>query len=297
MRQISGNLALDVVALTAAIAFVGCEATWGPARANEIFGVNARVVALNIPGASAISEVGTFLNVPPPGACANPIPSKFPTYIQPGAVLDPKRILVGSQFELWRADREWRRARGLVAFDRPERAVHSETSPRILRRAATKPRSLAGAVQMFSANSPHWLNSVNNPGANTARYAGVSNPLGLSNNNAFGRVWPANAPFGETGIGSSSILDPTGLPLAGSSKQSDRRGLRGQPDQPQRRDGAATTAGHSGLAKHWRGGDRVARVPRRMAPARPCSRLSRRMAPSSKRTPSRGSTVWRRRGR
>src|SRR3984957_7175627 len=97
MRQISGNLALDVIALTVAIAFVGCEATWGPARANEIFGVNARVVALNIPGASAIAEVGTFLNVPPPGACANPIPSKFPSYIQPGAVLDPKRILVGSR--------------------------------------------------------------------------------------------------------------------------------------------------------------------------------------------------------
>jgi hypothetical protein len=74
--------------------------------------------------------------------------------------------------------------------------------------------TLAGAVQMFSANSPHWLNSANNTGAITARYAGVSNPLGLSNNNAFGRIWPANAPFGETGIGSSSILDPTGQPLA-----------------------------------------------------------------------------------
>src|SRR5207245_4957798 len=45
-------------------------------------------------------------------------------------------------------------------------------------------------------------------------YTGVSNPLGLSNNNAFGRLWPANAPFGDTGVGSSSILDPTGLPLA-----------------------------------------------------------------------------------
>jgi hypothetical protein len=44
----------------------------------------------------------------------------------------------------------------------------------------------------------------------------VSNPLGLSNNNAFGRLWPANAPFGDTGVGSSSILDPTGLPLKGA---------------------------------------------------------------------------------
>jgi hypothetical protein len=71
-------------------------------------------------------------------------------------------------------------------------------------------------VQMFSANSPHWLNSVNNPSAFTVQYTGVSNPLGLSNNNAFGRIWPANAPFGDNGVGSSTILDPTGLPLAGA---------------------------------------------------------------------------------
>src|SRR5262249_22309513 len=38
-------------------------------------------------------------------------------------------------------------------------------------------------------------------------------PLGLSNNNGFGRLWPANAPFGDTGDGSSSILDPDGRPL------------------------------------------------------------------------------------
>jgi hypothetical protein len=78
--------------------------------------------------------------------------------------------------------------------------------------------TLSGAVQMFSANSPHWLNSVNNKNPNlaTAQYAGVGNPLGLSNNNGFGRIWPANSPFGLEGKGSSSILDPTGLPLAGA---------------------------------------------------------------------------------
>jgi hypothetical protein len=69
---------------------------------------------------------------------------------------------------------------------------------------------------MFSANSPMWLNRVNNLNALTAQYSGVSNPLGLSNNNAFGRIWPANAPFGLDREGSSSILDPTGLPLKGA---------------------------------------------------------------------------------
>jgi hypothetical protein len=68
---------------------------------------------------------------------------------------------------------------------------------------------------MFSANSPHWLNGVNNSSAVTKNYTGVSNPLGLSNNNGFGRIWPANSPFGLDGAGSSSILDPTGLPLKG----------------------------------------------------------------------------------
>src|SRR5262249_29568870 len=76
--------------------------------------------------------------------------------------------------------------------------------------------ALGGDVQMFSANSPDFLNSVNNSGATTGNYTGVSNPLGLSNNNAFGRLWPANAPFFDTGVGSSSILDPTGLPLKGA---------------------------------------------------------------------------------
>src|SRR5215475_9379799 len=52
------------------------------------------------------------------------------------------------------------------------------------------------------------------------QYTGVSNPLGLSNNNAFGRIWPANAPFGDNGVGSSTILDPTGLPLAGAPNSS-----------------------------------------------------------------------------
>jgi hypothetical protein len=36
----------------------------------------------------------------------------------------------------------------------------------------------------------------------------------MSINNAFGRLWPANAPYGLSGIGSSTIVDPTGEPLA-----------------------------------------------------------------------------------
>jgi hypothetical protein len=69
---------------------------------------------------------------------------------------------------------------------------------------------------MYSAQSPAFLNSIHNPSASTANWTGVANPLGLSINNAFGRLWPANAPYGLEGTGSSTILDPTGEPLAGA---------------------------------------------------------------------------------
>jgi hypothetical protein len=69
---------------------------------------------------------------------------------------------------------------------------------------------------MYSSQNPAFLNSIHNPLATPANFAGVSNPLGLSINNAFGRLWPANAPYGLLGIGSSTILDPGGEPLAGA---------------------------------------------------------------------------------
>jgi hypothetical protein len=214
MRQIGRHTALGVMALTVGIAVMGGEAGQHAAQAQRIPGVDARIVALNIPGASAIAEVGTFLNVPPPGACANPIPSKFPSYIQPGAVLDPRRILVGSQSNFGAPLASGGGQEGsLLSID--PRGPGVLRVPANFAQSGDQASTLGGTVQMFSANSPHWVNGVNNPGANAARFAGVSNPLGLSNNNAFGRVWPANAPFGDAGIGSSSIDDPTGLPLAG----------------------------------------------------------------------------------
>ncbi|PYU70903.1 MAG: hypothetical protein DMG49_10485 [Acidobacteria bacterium] len=84
-----------VIALAAGIALVHGEAAGQASRAQAIANVSARIVAVNIPGASAISQVGTFLNNP--AACAHPIPTLFASYTQPGAVLDPNRILVGSR--------------------------------------------------------------------------------------------------------------------------------------------------------------------------------------------------------
>jgi hypothetical protein len=203
------------MALAAGITVADGDAVWQAARAQAIANIGARIIAVNIPGASAISQVGTFLNNPVPPACAHPIPTLFPSFTQPGAVLDPNRILVGSRSNFGAPLAVGVGRQGsFLSIDPSGPGIHRV--PRDFAQSGVQASTLGGAVQMFSANSPHWFNGVNNPGASTASYTGVSNPLGLSNNNAFGRLWPANAPFGLTGVGSSTILDPTGLPLAGA---------------------------------------------------------------------------------
>jgi hypothetical protein len=205
-----------VAILACTIAYAGIAGpTNDAANAQAMSAIDARVIAAHIPGASVVSQVGTFLNVPPPGACANPIPSKFPAYIQPGAILDPARLLVGGSSNFGAPLAVGVGSEGSFLSIDPRRPGILRI-PRDFATADGQVSILGGAVQMFSANSPHWTNAVNNSGAATAPYTGVTNPLGLSNNNAFGRIWPANAPFGASGVGSSSILDPTGLPLAGA---------------------------------------------------------------------------------
>jgi len=214
----SGYMTLALAVLAVGIA---------TAEAQQIKTIDAAVVAVNIPGASAIAQIGTFLNVPPPGACANPIPSKFPSYIRSGAVLDPKRLLVGGQSNFGAPLATGVGQEGsFLSIDPSDQAALSV--PPDFASSGDQASTLGGAVQLFSANSPHWLNGVNNPSAFTAQYTGVSNPLGLSNNNAFGRIWPANAPFGDMRVGSSSILDPRSdrVTAQARSQHADRRGVR-----------------------------------------------------------------------
>jgi hypothetical protein len=130
-------------------------------------------------------------------------------------VLDPNRILVGSRSNFGAPLATGAGKEGAFLSIDPGISTVLKV-PAGFASSGIQASTLAGHVIMFSANSPVWLNSANNPNAKTASYTGVSNPLGLSNNNAFGRIWPANSPFGVNGIGSSSILDPTGLPLHGA---------------------------------------------------------------------------------
>jgi len=211
---------LGILALVAGIAVIDGKAAW----AQGISNLDARVIAINIPGASAVSQVGTFLSGAPtpfpPFTCKlpHPIPgfgSPPGSFIIAGAVLDPSRILVGSRSNFGaplalNVGQEG----SFLSIDPSGPGILSV--PPSFAQNGDQSSTLGGAVQMYSANSPHWLNSVNNGLASTANYTGVSNPLGLSNNNAFGRLWPANAPFGDSGVGSSSILDPDGRPLKGA---------------------------------------------------------------------------------
>lgn len=181
---------------------------WADDGAGQIPSLDGRLVAVGIPGVSAIAPVGTFL----PGG---PIPTKFPAYIQPGAVLDPKRLLVGSTSNFGEPLSDPRQLPGSFLSIDPTGTSVLVVPPNFAA-GGGQASALGGFVQMYSAQNPAFLNSINNPAAPTASYTGVSNPLGLSINNAFGRLWPANAPYELPGIGSSTILDPAGEPLAGA---------------------------------------------------------------------------------
>jgi len=203
----------SAVVLLAAALGVAAAGSSPPASADDGDGAKSlrgRIIAVGIPGASAISPVGKFL----PGGPIHDNPA-LAAFTHPGRVLDPVRILVGSSSNF---------AAPLANFDQGEGSIVSIDPtggdvlviPHHFAADGTQSSTLGGFVQMFSAQSPAFLNSIENPNAVTAGFTGVANPLGLSINNAFGRLWPANAPYGLRGIGTSTILDPQGYPLAGA---------------------------------------------------------------------------------
>ncbi|TDO46696.1 hypothetical protein EV643_11079 [Kribbella sp. VKM Ac-2527] len=171
--------------------------------------ISGRVVAVGIPGASAIAPVGTFL----PGSPihSNPVLAAF---TQPGRVCDPTRIVVGSRSNFGAPKANPDQAAGSFLSIDPGGA--DLAVPDRFAASGGQASALGGAVQMYSAQSPNWRNGFYTPGAVTADQTAVANPLGMSINNAFGRFWPANAPYGLNGPGSSSIADPDGRPLAGA---------------------------------------------------------------------------------
>ena len=257
MRQIGRTTALGLVFVATGVAILASEALWQQALAQAVVDIDARVIAINIPGASAIAQIGQFVlptaGYLEPGHCTNPspIPTKFLRYTQSGQVLDPNRILVGSSSNFGASLATGVGQQGSFLSIDPT-GMGALNVPSDFAKGGGQASVPGGVVQMFSANSPDFLNIINNLGAVTKHYAGVSNPLGLSNNNGFGRIWPANAPFGLDGAGSSSILDPTGLPLAGAPNSKiggvyegglTNRNVVAMPPQSQVISGALNTGG------------------------------------------------------
>jgi hypothetical protein len=133
----------------------------------------------------------------------------------PGRVLDPARILVGSTSNFGAPLARTDQLPGSFLSIDP-RGTEILVIPPDFAAAGNQASTLGGWVQMYSAQSPQFRNSIYNPSAVTADFTAVSNPLGLSINNAFGRLWPANAPYGLAEPGTETIVDPDGRPLKGA---------------------------------------------------------------------------------
>jgi hypothetical protein len=171
--------------------------------------LEAEVVASGIPGAGAVAQIGTFHK----GGPFHDNPT-FAAFTQAGQVLDRTRLFVASTSNFG------------APLARPDEAPGSILSldlsagpvevPAEFASAGGQATALDGRVVLYAAQSPAFLNGVNNPAAVTSDRPAVSLPLGISFNNGFGRPWFANAPEGSTGEGTITVIDPSGAPLAGA---------------------------------------------------------------------------------
>ena len=216
---------------------------------------------------------------------------EFAATTEPGEMLDPTRLLVASTSNFG-APRCPRRlgARGAIlslATDARRRwRCRAEFASRACRQA-----TLDGAVQLYTAQAPSFLNRFPNPEADTADMPAVSNPLGISVNNAFGRPGsPTRRATGARGIGVESVLDPDGRPLAEAPSERAGGVFAGHAHQPRRRSARGRPPGRGGR-------QRVPRAPRRTPRGGRCSPSQPPTGRSSRSTSRRASTAWPRRAR
>jgi hypothetical protein len=177
--------------------------------------VVADVVATGIPGAGAITQIGTFHT----GGPLHDNPALIAGTTDPGRVLDRTRLFVASTSNF---------GAPLAIADQAEGSVLSldVSGNRVdvpagfacaLCVGFPQPSAAGGAVILYSAQSPPFINSANgNVAAATSALPAASLPLGISLNSGFGRPWFANAPKGSTGDGTITVIDPNGAPLKGA---------------------------------------------------------------------------------
>ena len=174
--------------------------------------LKAIIIATGIPGAGAVAEVGDFLRGSPlkDNAALSP-------FAQPAQILDAKRVLVASTSNFGAPLARLLEPEGSIISIDP--AAGSIAVPAAFAQAGNQASTFNGALQMYAAQSPAFLNSVKEPQAVTADLPSASLPTGISINNGNGRPWLSNAPNGANGAGTITVLDPQGYPLAGAPNQ------------------------------------------------------------------------------
>jgi len=185
----------------------------GPAFGQSNSSLMGSIVAVGITGAGAVSPVGVFHS-------GGPIHDKpeFAAFTEPGRVLDPARILVASSSNFGAPLAQPDRPSGSILSLDP-RGPEPIVIPPTFATPGDQATALEGRLQLYTAQSPAFLNGYYNKGAVTANIPTVSNPRGISLNNGFGRPWFSNAPMGVSGAGTESVVDPDGRPLAGAPSQ------------------------------------------------------------------------------
>ncbi|MDJ0754715.1 MAG: di-heme oxidoredictase family protein [Ardenticatenaceae bacterium] len=171
--------------------------------------LEARLIAVGLPAVGGVRQVGAFHS-----GGAIPSNPEFAAATEPGKILDPDRLLVASGSNFGAPLGVASQAAGAILSINPAAAQPLLIPPDF---AAQNGQAaiLNGDVQFFTGQTPDFLNRHHNPAAVTAMQPAVANPRYISINNAFGRPWFANVPEGIGGLGTSTVIDPTGHPLAG----------------------------------------------------------------------------------
>ena len=172
--------------------------------------LEARIVAVGLPGVAGVRQVGRFHS-------GGPIPRnpEFLLSTGTGRVLDPERVMVAvaSNFGAPLADATDAPAAILSIDPRGDPAGATLVVPESFAASGKQSQAAGGAIQLYTAQAPAFRNSRYNAGARTAGYTAATGPRYLSINNAFGRPWIANAPKGLRGAGTVTVVDPDGAPL------------------------------------------------------------------------------------
>lgn len=186
---------------------------------------NGKVIAAGIPESADIIQVGPFIDSGHDSPFA--VDQGFLNYIQPNKVLDKNRLLVGSGINFGAASAfpvngHLDGSVISVATDRDDTIiVPVDFASTIDTNTNPQPFTSDSSVIMYAANSDAYLNYHNRPESLTALHSSCSFPTGLSTNNAFGRPWIANSPYGSNGGGTNTVVDPDGQPLFALLTESD----------------------------------------------------------------------------